>query len=56
MGFVHHPRNLDCWMAIKIFQSLAIEFGKGAYNMFFESFCRTLCMMTKGGKNSVAND
>jgi hypothetical protein len=43
-------------MAIKKFLSLVIKFRKGARNMFFESFHQALCVMTKGGKNSVAND
>jgi hypothetical protein len=33
----HHPKNLNCYMVTKIFQSLAIEFGKWACNIFLES-------------------
>jgi hypothetical protein len=37
IGFGHHPKKLDHYMVTKIFQSLAIEFGKWACNIFLES-------------------
>jgi hypothetical protein len=37
MGFGHHPKNLDCWMATKNIRLLVTKFGKGVCNMFLES-------------------
>jgi hypothetical protein len=37
-------------MAIEIVQSLAIEFGWGACNMFLESSCQTQYVMIEGDK------
>jgi hypothetical protein len=34
----HYPKKLDRCIWTKIFQSLLIEFGKWACNMFLESF------------------
>jgi hypothetical protein len=38
MGFGHHLRNLDSWMATKKIWLPMTKFGKGVCNMFLESF------------------
>ncbi len=44
-------------MAIEIFRSPMIDFGKGmAYNMFLESSHRTLHVATMATENLIAND
>ncbi len=47
MGGGRHLNFFDYWMVIKLFWLLATKFGKGACNMFLESFHQTLHTMTK---------
>jgi hypothetical protein len=48
MGLSHHPKNLDHWMAVKVFLLLATKFGQGACNMFMESSRQALHKAIKG--------
>jgi len=50
MGFGRHLRNLDHWVAIEIFWSLVIKFGKGTCNMFLENFCQVQCVAIEGNQ------
>jgi hypothetical protein len=36
-------------MVSEFFSLLTNEFGKVACNMFLESFCQAVCVVTKGG-------
>ncbi len=47
MGFNCHLKSLDFWIVIKKFQSPMSIFGKGACNMFLESFHWIICVITK---------